>query len=100
MLPIFDYADLVWGDKDNVSLMEELQILQNKAAKLILDTPLHASSTDALKVLGWLNLDERRKCHRCIHAHKCINVQLEHSLDIVRKSDMHHYNTRDKDTIK
>ena len=47
VLPIFDYADLVWGDKDNVSLMKELQILQNKAAKLILDRPLHSSSTNA-----------------------------------------------------
>ena len=43
--------DLVWGDKDNVSLMNELQILQNKAAKLILDRSLHSSSTDALTVL-------------------------------------------------
>ena len=30
VLPIFDYADLVWGDKDNVSLMKALQILQKK----------------------------------------------------------------------
>ena len=37
VLPILDYADLVWGDKDNASLMKELKILQNKAAKLILD---------------------------------------------------------------
>ena len=59
--PIFDYADLVWGDKDNVSLMKELQILQNKAAKLILDRSPHSSSTDALTVLRWLNLEERRK---------------------------------------
>ena len=66
MQPIFDYADLVWGDKDNASLMKELQILQNKAAKLILDRSLHSSSTDALTVLRWLNLKERRKCHRCI----------------------------------
>ena len=51
VLPIFDYADLVWGDKDNVSLMKELQILQNKAAKLILDRSLQSSSTDALTVL-------------------------------------------------
>ena len=100
VLPIFDYADLVWGDKDNVSLMKELQILQNKAAKLILDRSLHSSSTDALTVLRWLNLEERRKCHRCIYAYKCINGQLNHSLDIVRKSDMHSYNTRNKDTIK
>ena len=34
VLPIFDYANLVWGDKDNVSLMKELQIRQNKAAKM------------------------------------------------------------------
>ena len=85
MLPIFDYADLVWGDKDNVSLMKELQILQNKAAKLILDRSPHSSSTDALTVLRWLNLEELRKCHRCMYACKCINGQLNHSLDIVRK---------------
>ena len=100
MLPIFDYADLVWGDKDNVSLMKELQILQNKAAKLILDRSLHSSSTDVLTVLRWLNLEERRKCHRCTYAYKCINGQLNHSLDIVRKSDTHSYNNRNKDTIK
>ena len=100
VLPIFDYADLVWGDKDNVSLMKELQILQNKAAKLILDRSPHSSSTDALIVLRWLNLEERRKCHRCIYAYKCINGQLNHSLDIVRKSDIHSYNTRNNDTIK
>ena len=86
--------------KDNVSLMKELQILQNKAAKLILDRSLHSLSTDALTVLRWLTLEERRKCHRCRYAYKCINGQLNHSLDIVRKSDMHSYNTRNKDTIK
>ena len=76
VLSIFDYADLVWGDKDIVSLMKELQILQNKAAKLILDISLHFSSTDALRVLRWLNLEERRKCHRCIYAYKCKNGEL------------------------
>jgi len=100
VLPIFDYADLVWGDKDNVTLMKELQILQNKVAKLILDRPLHSWSTNALTVLRWMNLEERRKCHRCIYAYKCINGQLEHSLDIVRKSDMHSYNNRNKDALK
>ena len=29
-----------------------------------------------------------------------LNWQLEHSLDIVRKSDMHSYNTHNKDTVK
>ena len=38
-LPILDYADIVWGDKNNVALMKMLQIVQNKAAKVILDLP-------------------------------------------------------------
>ena len=70
------------------------QFLENiclEAAKLILDRSPHSSSTDALIVLRWLNLEERRKCHRCIYAYKCINGQLNHSLDIVRKSDIHSY---------
>ena len=35
IMPLFDYADLVYGDKHNSSLiyMSSLQILQNKAAK-------------------------------------------------------------------
>ena len=48
VLPIFDYADLVWGDKDNAVLMNNLQVLQNKGAKLVLNKPLHSSATDAL----------------------------------------------------
>ena len=35
MLPLFDYADIVWGDRDNKVLMKSLQILQNKVAKAI-----------------------------------------------------------------
>ena len=38
VLSVFDYADLVWGDKNNVSLTNDLQILQNKAAKIPLAT--------------------------------------------------------------
>jgi hypothetical protein len=37
ILPLLDYSDLVWGDKNNVSLMNDLQILHNKTAKSVLD---------------------------------------------------------------
>ena len=37
ILPLFDYADTIWGDKNNPVLMESVQTLENKAAKLILD---------------------------------------------------------------
>ena len=31
----------MWGDKNNVGLMNQLQILQNKVAKAVLDVPIH-----------------------------------------------------------
>ena len=37
------------GDKDNIVLMENPEIPQNKAAKVILDRSLHSSATGALK---------------------------------------------------
>ena len=67
VLPILDYADLVWGDKDNAVLMNNLQVLQNKAAKLVLNKPLYSSATDALSQLGWLNLNQRRHFHPCLY---------------------------------
>ena len=48
---------LVWtvetssvGYRGNTS---EVQVLQNKAARVILDLPAHSSATEALKMLGW-----------------------------------------------
>ena len=49
ILPLFDYRDIIWGDKNNSSLMDQLQVLQNKAEKTILDAPYLSSSTEALK---------------------------------------------------
>ena len=50
---------LFWGDKDNAVLMNNLQLLQNKAAKTILHRPFHSSAADALEALGWLTLEKR-----------------------------------------
>ena len=65
-MPLFDYADLVWGDKHNVALMTSLQVLQNKAAKIILDRPLYSSGTHAHATLKWAPLEKRRFQRRCI----------------------------------
>ena len=54
-----------WVDKDNAVLMNNLQVLQNKAAKLVLDKPLYSSATDALNQLGWLNINLKQ--HRHLH---------------------------------
>ena len=54
--PSFDYGDIVWGDKSNKCLMDVLQILQNKAAKVTLGLPRPNSSTEALQTLHWTKL--------------------------------------------
>ena len=49
--------------------MSSLQVLQNKAAKVILNRPLYSSSTEALAVLKWLPLEKRRFQRRCVHVY-------------------------------
>ena len=64
ILPLLDYCDIVWGDKHNKTLTARVQLLQNKAAKLILDKAKHSSATEAISKLDWLVLSERRRQHR------------------------------------
>ena len=97
---LFEYADLVWGDKHNVTLMSSLQVLQNKAAKIILDRPLYSSASDALTTLKWLTLEKRRFQRRCIHVYKCLNGLTHHELTLVTQQKQHSYNTRNKANLK
>ena len=96
VMPLFDYADLVWGDKHNVTLMTSLQVLQNKAAKIILDRPLYSSATHALATLKWVPLEKRRFQRRCIYVYKCLNGLVEHDMNFIRQQEQHNYNTRTK----
>ena len=57
--PIFEYNSIVWGDKRNTVHMDTLQILQNRAVKIILGRDLRDSATQALKDLNWLTLVKR-----------------------------------------
>ena len=51
ILPILNYAHIVWGDKDNIVLMNMLQIVQNKAAKTIVDLPSRSVKEDSTIVV-------------------------------------------------
>jgi len=55
-MPLFDYEDFVLGDKYNVTLMSSLQVLQKKAAKMILDRPVYSRATHTLATLKWVPL--------------------------------------------
>ena len=96
VMPLFDYADLVWEDKHNVTVMTSLQVLQNKAAKIILDRPLYSSATHALASLKWVPLEKRRFQRRCIYVYKCLNGLVEHDMNFIRQQEHHDYNTRTK----
>ena len=52
VVPLFDYADFVWEDKDSLVLMNQLQIMHNKLAKVILDWQPRSFATEALRTLN------------------------------------------------
>ena len=60
IMPHFDYCSLVW---DNCSkyLLEKLQKLQNRVARVISGKSYETRSSEILKYLGWQPLLERRK---------------------------------------
>ena len=98
--PLFDFADTIRGDRDNITLMHDLQVLQNKPAKVILDLPNYASSTDALKTLGWPTLFQERLVHRYITTFKYIHRLVDHNFNIMRNSDTHSYSTRRRNDFR
>ena len=99
VIPILEYASIVWSDKNNKVLMDSIQVLQNKAAKLVLDRATHSSSTQALLDLNWMNLSTRRLMQRGFIMHNFINDSERNSM-ITRGSDYHSHNTRSKETIR
>ena len=101
ILPLLDYGDLVWGDKSNDTLMNSLQVLQNKAAKEVLNMRNYDSSTFALQSLNWKPLKLRRQFHRCQFVYKSIeNNTVDFQFDNRCGSEVHLYNTRTKDQFR
>ena len=100
VLPLFDYADIVWGDRGNSTLMLQLQSLHNKGAKIILDLPIGLSASVALNKLKWKTLARRRAEHRATFIYKCLNNLFSHRFNIEFNKDKHDYNTRRKNNIR
>ena len=94
ILPLFYYGDVIWGDKHNDTKMSELQILQNKAAKVLLGHPPWSSSTEALTSLDLKSLSARRFFHRCIAIHKCLIGETDFNFNFIKNQTVHSYNTR------
>ena len=98
VLPLIEFGDIVWGDKNNSTLMD-LQILQNKAAKIIIDHHPRSSATEALDSLAWKPLHLRRRFHRCITTFKRLNGFTDFSCHLITNSLVHTCNTRHKNDL-
>ena len=81
--------ETVWGDKNNNTLMDQLQVLQNKAAKVLLNLPPRSSSTEALDRLDLKTLSKRRHFHR-VMMHKYLSGEIDLNFDIRRNSTVAH----------
>ena len=79
--------------------MNDPQVLQNKAAKIILNRPLYSSATDAVVTLKRLNLEQRRFYHPCTYVYKCINGRVGHSIELLANRNIPNYNTRNRNML-
>ena len=95
----FDDGDIVWPDKNNNTLTDHLQILQNKAAEIILDAHPQSSASAGLKTVHWKPLTLRRQFHHCGAILKCLNSLMDFDFNLISNSSFHHYYTRSKDNI-
>ena len=70
--PHFDYCNVVWGNC-NQSQHDKLQVLQNRAAKIICGVNKYGSSSQALKDLKWDNIKERLYKNEAVTMYKAVN---------------------------
>ena len=100
ILPFLDYCDIVWGDRNNKVLMDSFQVLQNRAAKIVLDRPVYSSSSQGLLDLKWKELRVRRRIHRLIYFFKCLNGPLDHNYHFTTNSSVRNYQTRHANDLR
>ena len=84
VIPILEYASIVWGHKNNKVLMDSIQILQNKAVNLVLDRTTHSSSTQALLDLNWMNLSTRRLMQRCFSLYIVLLMTVKETVWLIK----------------
>ena len=80
IVPLFDYGDIIWGDRNNICLMKKLQTMHNDVAKTILNLPFYSSSTEAQTLLKWNSLKKRRAFHRACFCFKSVDNVIDFNL--------------------
>ena len=79
----------MWGDKNNDTFTGQLEVLQNKAAKVLLNLPPRSSSTEALDRLDLKTLSKRRHFRRCVMMQKNLTGEIDFKSEIRRNSNFY-----------
>ena len=70
--PNFDYCSVVWDDNSD-QLTDKLQILQNRAARVITGADYRMPTSALLSKLGWSGLKEKRNKQKALMMFKIMN---------------------------
>ena len=82
-------------------LMDSLQVLHNKAAKIVLNRCVHSSSTQAFLDLRWINLRVRRDIHLRVNMFKRTLMAFRITIiSFSTGSSVHYYQTRYASDLK
>jgi len=99
ILPHIDYCCIVWGNCTQI-LLNKLEKLLKRAARLILDEVLDRENTTPSHVLfstlRWMSLTDRINYHRAIQMYKCLNGVCSEGMSemFAQSSQVHNHNTR------
>ena len=93
-----DYCSLVWGSCSK-SLSQELQKLQNRAARVLTFSNYDRSTDELLRIVNWVKLDRQRLVNKSIMMYKMVNNMVPEYLSsgLVFRSGTLTYNLRDSD---
>ena len=86
VLPVLDYCISIWGHSAEIH-MHKLQILQNRAASIILNANWYTSSEILLKELNWMSVKQRLFYCTSVLMYDVINETAPDSLRVFRQRD-------------
>ncbi len=70
VLHLFDYGNIIYRTTDQIYL-KQLQILQNKGARMLLNCHYRTHIRDMLTELNWMTVKERADFHSTCLIYKC-----------------------------
>lgn len=94
----FDYCSVVWGNCGQ-TLVEKLQKLQNRAARVLTFSNHDSDADELLNHLNWVNLESQRQKTKAVMVYKSINGLAPEYLTskFIMRNDVTSYCTRDSE---